>query len=281
MNITELGGHSGCRILLCETDAVVFVRKIAGNIEYNARLMQQEKKQEYWGNDVIHAPEVYNIGYTDDGLFFFDMEYIHGITLAEYMKTVEVSGIRNLVDSLSTNVISMFYTEGPSDEEVFCTKINELAKKLSNQDKYILNQGIKLLREHSWKYFARTPCHGDLTLENIIVKDDRIYLIDFLDSFYDSWLLDIGCLLQDVQTLWAYREMERIDNNTIIRLTIFRDILVDRIKKMAGEKYVSEIYYALLLKLFRIYPYAMSGKDRTFLEEKINLVINIIHEVNG
>ena len=36
MNITDLGGHSGCKILLCEKDNdEVFVRKISGDENYN------------------------------------------------------------------------------------------------------------------------------------------------------------------------------------------------------------------------------------------------------
>ena len=46
MHTTDLGGHSGCQILLCETEEnLVFVRKISSNIEYNQRLIKQAEKQ--------------------------------------------------------------------------------------------------------------------------------------------------------------------------------------------------------------------------------------------
>ena len=46
MSITNLGGHSGCKVLLCEEDDNgIFVRKISGDIDYNKRLEIQAKKQ--------------------------------------------------------------------------------------------------------------------------------------------------------------------------------------------------------------------------------------------
>ena len=34
---------------------------------------------------LIQAPAIWKQGITEDGLFFFDMDYIQGITLAEYI----------------------------------------------------------------------------------------------------------------------------------------------------------------------------------------------------
>ena len=42
MSITNLGGHSGCKVLLCEEDDNgIFVRKISGDIDYNKRLAKE------------------------------------------------------------------------------------------------------------------------------------------------------------------------------------------------------------------------------------------------
>ena len=120
-----------------------------------------------------------------------------------------------------------------------------------------------------------SKCHGDMTLENIIIKNDKIYFIDFLDSFYDSWFLDIGTLLQDVQVMWSYRFQKDVSMNTVLRLIVFRDLLIDEIKNVNPE-YVLEIYYALLQKLIRIYPYTKDELTYNFLNEKTKLVISDI-----
>ena len=44
-------------------------------------------------------------------------------------------------------------------------------------------------------------CHGDLTFSNILFNGNNYYLIDFLDSFIESPLLDIVKLRQD--TAWC------------------------------------------------------------------------------
>ena len=44
-------------------------------------------------------------GYTDDGLFFFDMEYVQGVTLAEYIKTMEIGKVKGIVESLVSSIV--------------------------------------------------------------------------------------------------------------------------------------------------------------------------------
>ena len=43
----------------------------------------------------------------------------------------------------------------------------------------------------------KNVCHGDLTLSNLIFKNNEIYCIDFLDSFIDSPIIDLVKLKQD------------------------------------------------------------------------------------
>lgn len=278
MQITDLGGHSGCRILLCEAeDNNVFVRKISSSVEYNKRLLVQAEKQKNYKNKTIKTPKVYEIGYNEEGLLYFDMEYIQGITLAEYMKTIEIGKVRVVVESIVSNIVDLSPNSINADESIFVKKINSLESILFDKKNTIIYEAIDILKKHSWKNFTNTSCHGDLTLENIIVKDNQLYLIDFLDSFYDCWIMDIGTLLQDVQTLWSYRTQQEMNINTILRLIIFRDILIDTVKEKVGENYI-EVYYALLLKLIRIYPYVKDELTYNFLNEKTKSIIKLIEE---
>lgn len=278
MIITDLGGHSGCKILLFETDDNdVFVRKISGSLDYNERLEEQARKQKRYKSNTVKVPKVLEMGYTEAGLFFFDMEYVQGITLAEYMKTIEIGKIRGLVESLVNNVVSFEANDNKVDERVFIEKISSLEAKLSKDNNIVVNDAINMLKNHSWSNFVKTNCHGDLTLENIIVKDNQLYLIDFLDSFYDCWIMDISTIMQDVQTMWSYRMQDEININTLLRLIVFRDILMDEVNKLVGDKSI-EVYYALLLKLIRIYPYTKDERTYQFLNEKTKAIMKIIQE---
>ena len=124
MNSYNLGGHSGCQIFLIEDDdGQVFVRKISKDVDYNERLEVQSKKQASFLGDPIRAPRVLDHGYTDAGLYFFDMEYVQGVTLAEYIKTMEIGKVKGIVESLVNSFVSntpvAFLENTVSVEEIF------------------------------------------------------------------------------------------------------------------------------------------------------------------
>lgn len=277
MNSLNLGGHSGCGIFLMEeNDGTVFVRKISKDAAYNNRLQAQCAKQRSFAGSRILAPAVLREGIDPQGRFFFDMEYIQGVTLAEYIKTMEIGKIRGLVSTLVENLFPMDGAVSNKDPEVvnrvFKEKLDSLDQTLFGTENDYVKQAMEMLRRHDWSNIGASACHGDLTLENIIVKNDRMYLIDFLDSFYDSWLLDMGTLLQDVQALWSYRKEESLSMNTVLRLIVFRDVLVDTVGAI-NPIYQDEIYYALLLKLVRIYPYTTDHATLRFLDGKLQQIV--------
>lgn len=281
MNSYNLGGHSGCQIFLIEDDdGNTYVRKISKDKDYNERLKAQSQKQAAFNGDPVKAPAVLRQGYTEEGLYFFDMEYVQGITLAEYIKTMEIGKVKGLVESLVSSLIpKASISECKSDvSQIFAKKLSELRKTLSAHNNPVIDQSLDLLEAHDWSKLTYSQCHGDMTLENIIVKNDKLYFIDFLDSFYDSWFLDIGTLLQDVQVMWSYRFQSAVSMNTVLRLIVFRDLLIDEIKKV-NPAYVVEIYYSLLQKLIRIYPYTKDELTYNFLNEKTNLVIENIKKL--
>lgn len=278
MHITDLGGHSGCKILLCETeDNQIFVRKISSDLKYNDRLKIQADKQQEFKSETIKAPRVIKKGITQEDLFYFDMEYIQGITLAEYMNTIEIGKVRGFVESIVKNIVEVSSICQDADHLVFENKVKDLRDKLSEKNNPIIDEALHVLEGHSWSRFVTTACHGDLTLENIIVKDNQLYFIDFLDSFYDCWIMDISTLMQDVQSMWSYRFQDEININTLIRIIVFRDILMDTVKSMIGDEYI-EVYYGLLLKLIRIYPYTKDERTYQFLNEQTSSILSIIKE---
>ena len=286
MNSYKLGGHSGCQINLIEPDdGAVFVRKTSKDQEYNERMKAQCEKQAVFRGESIRAPKVLNRGYNEDGLFFFDMEYIQGVTLAEYIKTMEIGKVKGLVESLIASIVPQDRIQtqkegGQNVKKIFEEKLSFLRKTLKAKNNPVIDRSLDLLQTHDWRKLTPSQCHGDMTLENIIVKNDQLFFIDFLDSFYDSWFLDIGTLLQDVQVMWSYRFQQNVSMNTVLRLIVFRDLLLDEIKKI-NPAYVVEIYYSLLQKLIRIYPYTKDELTYRFLNEKTSLVLRSIGALEG
>ncbi len=284
MLVTRLGGYSGCKVLLCEKeDKTTYVRKISADISYNERLKCQCEKQAAFQGKRLKTPKVLKKGFDENGLFYFDMEYVQGITVAEYLKTIEIGQVRNIVETILdeiTGVDEKASVRTGDSEHPFLEKISELEQKISVSDGAgVFSEAVRELKAHNWRDVPASTCHGDLTLENIIVKDGQLWLIDFLDSFYDSWMLDAATILQDAQSMWAYRH-EVSDINTVIRLIIFRDVFVEELKKRLGGRY-TEVYYALLLKLVRICPYVQDESTEVFLQEKIGGLLSAIREKEG
>lgn len=100
--IKSLSGHSGCNLNLykdIEKDRI-FLRKDAGLISYNKRLKKQFIKKKEFNMKRVKTPKIFNYGINDKGIFYFDMEYINGITLSEYMKQIKIKEIVDLITLL-------------------------------------------------------------------------------------------------------------------------------------------------------------------------------------
>lgn len=275
--IKNLGGHSGCKIFLMEDSKGIFVRKVSSDVDYNKRLQAQMKKQSGFQNDIIKAPLVLNNGLNGDGLFYFDMEYIHGITLSRGIITENISDVDGIVLKIINALQAMDYKEMAEidTKKAFIDKITDLKLKLNEQMDLNLEKAFNYLLSFPWEKIPGSSCHGDLTFENIILKNGNIYLIDFLDSFYDSWLLDISTLLQDSFMFWSYKEQKELDTNLLIRLKVFKNLLEDKVGEISGE-YVKQIHALLLLKLIRIYPYVEEEYVNNFLGSSIRKMLNVV-----
>lgn len=272
--IKDFNGHSGCVLSLFLDNDKKFVRKRSSSISYNARLKRQCKKQANLASNIIKAPEVYNYGY-EDNLFYFDMEYIEGKTIAEYLPNIISSEIPQLMQLLFDNLYMQNLEKIPRTNEIFNTKIEQLKKTLVKNKN--LREPFQLLSSFNWDNVDKSPCHGDLTMENIIITPSKqLYLIDFLDSFYNSWMLDIAKLLQDLELKWSIRNIEE-NSNTNIRLLIAKQSLIKRIYELPdGEKILDTIYHLLLLNIVRIYPYTQDDNTLSFLDNAINYLMNIL-----
>lgn len=122
---------------------------------------------------------------------------------------------------------------------------------LSNKE---IKDAVEILEKYPWDCVLHSECHGDLTLENMIIVKDNIYLIDFLDSFYDSWQIDYAKILQDIELYWHYRDEKEINVNLALRLLILKEDLISKILLMDdGEKILDVIYHILLLNILRIF----------------------------
>ena len=112
-------------------------------------------------------------------------------------------------------------------------------------------------------------CHGDLTFSNILFSGNDYYLIDFLDSFVESPLLDIVKIRQDSAYLWS--ELMYSGECDSTRLRIVADKIDTEIYNFASQ-FDWFRYYKIfqLMNFLRILQYAHEPKVIDYLKNVIN-----------
>lgn len=277
--IKVLNGHSGCKVTLIAGDSL-YVSKSCATKQYNFRLKKQCQKQRMFiKSEKVLTPKILNYGY-DNELFYFDMQYIKAKTMAEYVNDISIIEISDYIKCLFASLY--FENEKISDNtsKIFIHKIRTLKQSLLNFNE--LDEAFKILENFNWSKIPKTPCHGDLTLENILITPDKkLYLIDFLDSFYNSWMIDIAKLLQDLELKWSFRH-KTITSNMELRLLVAKEALIEEILKLEnGEEKLNAIYHILLLNVIRIYPYAKDKATIDFLDKAVQQILSKINNKIG
>lgn len=230
--------------------------------------MLQADKQSKYADTIGRAPKISQETINSDGLYEFHMEYIPGETLAHHLHTVSLSEIKDI----SNKLISLLQRETSvklDAQSIFNEKISSLEKTLSSDSPPSVKLSLKHLKKVDWSQCEPSPCHGDLTLENILISDNNLYLIDFLDSFYDSWMIDVAKILQDAECFWSYRNQEISDNLQIRLLSLKNNVLSHIRENTNGSQQIILIYEILLLNLLRILPYTKDNLTLEYLHKEI------------
>lgn len=272
--IKKLSGHSGCRVDVYSTGTDLIVRKKSSNECYNQRLQSQCRKQKEFKSDFAKTPRIFDEG-LENGLFYFDMEFVKGRTLAELFHSEELTLLKCLVDKLVFNFqnTNSFFLNGTDD--IFKYKIAKTKESIQcmGYSDSVTSSAFEILQGYDFSRIPHSFCFGDLTFENIIINEKgEIVLIDFLDSFYDSWMIDAAKILQDLEVGWAWRF--DIDSNIELRRAVLLDYYKNMLKSVGLLNNYNDLYVILLLNLLRIVPYVKFNdtKTRTFL---ISSIINI------
>ena len=102
-------------------------------------------------------------------------------------------------------------------------------------------------------------CHGDMTLSNMIFNDNEVYLIDFLDSFIETPLMDIVKLRQDTKYNWSYLLINDNKNNLVFEnsKSNFYKIDCEIVDYYSQQEFYKNNYLIFqILNFLRIFQYA-------------------------
>ena len=248
-------GLSGCSLELIN-DRVL--RKYSPTTDYNSRLLSQADKQVVFGNRIyknIDAPKVYDIQKN-----YFDMEYVAGKSFDEFFSIASVNDIEFVISTLFDYFDTLISTSRSIDAtKQILDKLDSLKEK-SSYSKYI--EFLRKYVENNSIIVPHTFCHGDLTFSNIIFHKNRLFFIDFLDCYVDTFLSDLVKLKQDLHHLWAVRNQDVYT----VRIHQIYAYMWDKIESRY-ESFMNESFHILdALNALRIEPYLTSERQNVILE---------------
>lgn len=271
----ELTGFSGARILLIRSEGQeAFVRKISAAPAGNVRLQAQAIKQRLISgllDGCARTPRVLDEGILETGLYFFDMEFVRGRDGIAFLRSADLPDIVCVVDRLLESLTRLSGMEdlasGFSPRTVARMKCREILDKTGPADQRAQQALHGLLdaieRVDMPDRLAPSACHGDMTLENILITDrNELIFIDLLDSFFDHWLADAAKLEQDLKAGWYTRHSPPLPAGVT-------HYVQDRLNGFAGSRFgaaAGPLKELLLgIHLARIIPYAHEAQQRDFV----------------
>lgn len=282
--VLEVKGHSGCQVDVVREEDGLYVYKSSKDLGYLNRLyLQGQKQQDAVGMGLQHirVPRIIEIR-RDDASVSVKMEYVYSKSFVSYF---EYAGFEQI--SYFIKALCLFLNYEIQHSEMQIVRADVLREKFQDvKNKSINNPALKGdseiidILDASAKYFEEAgdmclpigKCHGDLTFSNILFNGNNYYLIDFLDSFVESPLLDIVKIRQDSAYLWS--QLMYSGECDTIRLKIVANKIDSEIVKFASQ-YEWYKHYKLfqLMNFLRILQYAKEESVIAYLKNVLNQLI--------
>lgn len=265
----RIPGNSGCKVEVLRGH-VPSVRKTSLSSDYHQRLSRQREKQQECNPGIpgIVVPKV--LAFDNRS---FTMEYLQMLDAIEFLERANPVTIKKRLQV----VFDFIQWEFESTE--WQTVSNDFFEdKLINIRSHVpvsvwelyYASCVNTLRQKMSPALSLPlgPCHGDLTLSNIMfsLDDNQIGLIDFLDSFLDSPLIDLIKLRQDTRFDWTItRYPHRHDRGKIQIVNRWMNALVE---STFNNWILSSAFTCLeIINYLRIAPYVTTTKEHIYLSK--------------
>ena len=284
----EVKGHSGCNIDIVREDNDLYIYKSSHDKKYLSRLVLQVEKQRKASIEEyqhVRIPQILSVE-QDEEHVSVKMEYVYSRNFIEYFETAGFEQIRYFINALISFVERELKKSLVQSVPTSITmeKFMDVEKKISSNSLIKDDPSIKKLIqkakgriENLCKQTAiEIPigiCHGDLTFSNILFNGNNYYLIDFLDSFIESPLMDIVKIRQDSHHLWS--QLMYVKPYDKLRLKIICEKIDHEIDKHFSQYEWYQKYYKdyQLLNMLRILQYAKDPKVVNYLKTEISRIL--------
>jgi|GEM_PF-5613937 len=274
-------GQSGATLQILSDHGQVFVRKTSSSEQGSPRLQRQMEKQQSYSrlNGPIKAPEIIDSGTNSYGKFYFDMRFVHGLDGHRFLEQCSPAEMRAFATKLADHLSGIADKPCIGGTSAYTSLYDSCIYKLIEVQRQ--NVGLtdelagqilgSLERVRQTNIGMQAFCHGDFTLENIMIgsKGD-LFFVDFLDSTFEHPVQDFIKLSQDIHGGWFRIRGRRISGSYIAYL--------EKILERAAEEAVPEYKLAksplLALNFCRILPYVREDIQREFVIDRISHFIN-------
>lgn len=282
----QVKGHSGCQIDIVNDGNNLYIYKSTHDPKYINRLYLQAKKQQEACRRAyqhIRIPEIFEIDKTEDHLII-KMEYVYSKNYIDYFEDAGFDNISYFVKALKI-FMNAEIEDSPLrkvNTQIVKDKFLDVCNKCQVNEFLKGDEEVEALLEKCSKVFEQLPieieipmgkCHGDLTFSNILFNGNNYYLIDFLDSFIESPLLDLVKIRQDSQYEWSRLMYEgEVD---LVRLSIISQKIDYEIDTYYSQyAWYREYYHVFqLMNFLRILQYAKDEKVTIYLKNVINSML--------
>lgn len=297
MKRIEVEGHSGCCVDIKKHDGNLVIDKYTKNEKYIPRLAEQFSKQKKAKisnlADNIIIPEIYDIDESWPGEYHGIMEYIYGknfISFFEYADKTLINRFINTICDYIKNEIHLCKCVSEYNTDELYDKWQSVRKNMLDtyEGNYIKAQSVYypvilkiiekcdtiFVKNMKFSYFYVGKCHGDLTFSNIIFRDNEYALIDFLDSFIESPIMDIVKLRQDTKYKWSTLMYNSKDYDKTRYDMICKYIDEKIVQEFEKYDFYKESYNIFqLMNFLRILQYAKKNEVTYYLIDTINDIL--------
>ena len=278
----DIQGHSGCEIAIVHEDNELHIHKSTHDPAYVPRLVNQANKQ-IAASEIayqnIRIPKIFEVERNDTDATI-KMEYIYSKNFVEYFENAGFEQIKYLIGAIKYFIdLEIDASEMQTvPANVLTDKMADVARKVQKnihlKDDVValelVNRSQEVMNRVGDMVMPVGRCHGDLTFSNILFNGNNYYLIDFLDSFIESPLLDIVKIRQDTAYMWSTLMYHKSFDK--VRLSIISAKIDSAIDEYFIEKYewYRQYYMPLqLMNFLRILQYAHEDKVIAYLKDVI------------
>lgn len=281
----KMQGRSGCRLDVLKEGSRVIIKKYSCSLDYNDRLIKQAVKQYNFYNNIksnssFSTARVIETYSSQNSLAWFTMPYLFSEKYSDYLEKANVTELKKLLAAILNYFDTNLKESLPGTVElvIISSKIEDLVQKVKKTSftgrDYFLSVLNYLKANIPNNPLPLGACHGDLTFSNILFSDDKVYLLDFLDSFIESPIIDIVKLRQDTCFKWSImleKEMPLHKKNKLIQTFNYFD---REISLLCENRQLNEWYHYLqVFNLIRIVPYLTDDAELLFIEKSLRQLL--------